>query len=324
MTDERHIVIPDADKEMTNLITGERLARLEALGRFTVHQGGPLEPGEITERIGDATGIILNWYLPNEVMRAVKNLKIVSFIGLGASSFVDLDEAARQGITVTHTISAAETVAEHTMALILAAARHIARHDRAVREGTWGLELSGFDLRGKTLGLIGFGRIARQTAPLAKAFGMRVIAWTRNPNTEHAARYDIEFVDLDTVLSESDVLSLHLLLTPDTEGLITAERLARTKPGVVLVNTARQELLDEAALIGLLATGHVRAAGFDVFNREPLPRDHPFLKMDNVVLTPHTAYITPEAVAKMLDIAIANLEAFFAGTPTNVATNAPN
>jgi D-3-phosphoglycerate dehydrogenase len=320
MTDERHIVIPDADKEMTDLLTGERLARLEALGRFTAYYGGPLEPWEITKRIGDAAGIILNWYLPNEVLQAANNLKIVSFIGLGASNFIDIDEAARQGVTVTHTISAAETVAEHTMALILAAARNIARLDRAIREGTWSSELTGFDLRGKTLGLIGFGRIAQRTAPLAKAFGMRVIAWTRNPSAERAARHDIEFTDLDTVLSGSDVLSLHLLLTPDTEGLITAERLGRTKPGVIFVNTARQEILDEPALIELLATGHVKAAGFDVFNQEPLPRDHPFLKMENVVLTPHTAYSTPEAVAMMLDTAIGNLEAFFAGSPTNVAT----
>lgn len=320
MTDEHHIVIPDADKEMADMLTGKRLARLEALGRFTAYYGGPLEPQEITERIGDATGIVLNWNLPNEVLQVVKNLKIVSFIGLGASNFVDLDEAARQGITVTHTISAAETIAEHTMALILAAARNIARLDRALREGTWSSELTGLDLRGKTLGLIGFGRIAQRTAPLAKAFGMRVIAWTRNPSAERAARHDIEFADLDTVLGGSDVLSLHLLLTPETEGLITAERLGKTKPGVILVNTARQEILDEAALIELLASGHIRAAGFDVFNQEPLPRDHPFLKMENVVLTPHTAYSTPEAVATMLDIAIGNLEAFFAGSPTNVAT----
>jgi D-3-phosphoglycerate dehydrogenase len=318
--DERHIVIPDADTEMADLLTGKRLARLEALGRFTAYYGGPLEPQEITERIGDATGMILNWDLPNEVLQVVKNLKIVSFIGLGASNFIDLDEAARQGITVTHTISAAETIAEHTIALILAAARNIARLDRALREGTWSSELTGLDLRGKTLGLIGFGRIAQRTAPLAKAFGMRVIAWTRNPSAERAARHDIEFADLDTVLGGSDVLSLHLLLTPETEGLITAERLGKTKPGVVLVNTARQEILDEAALIELLASGHIRAAGFDVFNQEPLPRDHPFLKMENVVLTPHTAYNTPEAVAGMLDIAIGNLEAFFAGSPTNVAT----
>ncbi|MDH3234912.1 MAG: 3-phosphoglycerate dehydrogenase [Alphaproteobacteria bacterium] len=304
---------------MTDLLMGERRARLEALGRFTAYYGGPLEPGEIAERIGDAAGIILNWYLPNEVLQATKNLEIVSFIGLGASNFIDIDEAARQGITVTHTISAAETVAEHTMALILAAARNIARLDRGIREGTWNTDLAGHDLRGKTLGLIGFGRIAQRTAPLAKAFGMRVIAWTRNPSAQRAARHDIEFADLDTVVGTSDVLSLHLLLTRETEGLINAEQLGRTKPGVIFVNTARQEILDEAALIELLSSGHIRAAGFDVFNREPLPRDHPFLTMENVVLTPHTAYITPGAVATMLDMAIGNLEAFFAGSPTNVA-----
>ena len=121
--------------------------------------------------------------------------------------FFDLDEAARQGITVTHTLSVAETIAEHTMALMLASARHIARLDRETRDGKWNFELESFDLKGKTLGMIGFGRIAESTLPLAKAFGMRVIAWTPNPSAERAARHGIEFRDLDDLLAESDVLS---------------------------------------------------------------------------------------------------------------------
>ncbi len=207
------------------------------------------------------------------------------------------------------------------MALMLASARHIARLDRETRDGKWNVELESFDLKGKTLGMIGFGRIAQSTLPLAKAFGMRVIAWTPNPSAERAARHGIEFRDLDDLLAESDVLSLHLLLTPETEGLITAEQLGKTKPGVVIVNTARAQILDEATLIELLASGHIAAAGIDVFNDEPLPQGHPFAALDNVVLSPHVAYNTPEANTAALDMSIDNLEAYFAGRPKNVATS---
>ena len=206
------------------------------------------------------------------------------------------------------------------MALMLDATRNISQLDRDTRSGGWNMELQGFDLRGKTLGLIGFGRIAKQVVPLAQAFGMRIIAWTRNPNAEYGTRFCIEFMDIDSVLSESDVLSIHLLFTPETEGLITAERLRKTKPGVVIVNTARAQVLDESALIELLASGHIAAAGLDVFSEEPLPQGHPLTTLDNVVLTPHCAYNTPEASAALIDIAIDNLEAFFSGHPVNLAT----
>lgn len=321
MSHTRHIVYPDAEEALAPLFTGERLARLEKLGTFTAYYGGPPSPEEYIKRIGDAQAIISGWGLTNEVLNAVTNLEVISFIGLGAASVVNLGEADSQDITVTHTLSAAETIAEHTMALILTAARYIGRLDREIRSGLFNVDLQGFDLRGKTLGLIGFGRIAQAVVPLAKAFGMRVMVWTRNPKAEDVATYGIEFSELDILLAKSDVLSVHLLFTPETEGMISAKRLRNTKPGVVVVNTARSQVLDEAALIELLATGHIAAAGIDVFNNEPLPVDHPYTKLDNVVLTPHCAYNTPEAVAAMIDIAIDNLEAFFAGNPQNVATS---
>ena len=320
MSQARHIVYPDAEEFMAELFTGERLTRLENLGKFTAYYGAPPTTEEYIERIGGANGVISGMGLSNEVLRAVGQLEIVSFCGLGAATFLDLDEAARQGITVTYTLSTAETIAEHTMALILAAARHIARLDREIRDGTWNVELESFDLKGKTLGLIGFGRIAQATLPLAKAFGMRVIVWTRNPSAERAACHGVEFRDLDDLLAESDVLSLHLLFTPETDGLISAARLRQTKPGVVIVNTARAQVLDESALIELLASGHIAAAGIDVFNDEPLPQGHPFTALDNVVLSPHVAYNTREANIAVLDMAIDNLETYFAGRPTNVAT----
>ncbi len=315
-----HIVYPDADEGAKTMFAGERIARLERLGTFAMHVGARPETGEYLRRIEGAQGILLGWDLPNEVMCAAPGLEVVSFTGYGVANFVDLAEATRLGITVTRTPSAADTVAEHTMALMLAAARHIAGQDRAMRAGTWNAGLQGFDLRGKTLGLIGFGRIAEAVVPLARAFGMRIIAWTKRPSAERAARHGVAFADLDTVLGGSDVLSLHLALTPETEGLIGASELAKTRPGVVLINTARAQIVDETALIELLGSGHIAAAGLDVFHVEPLPEGHPFRAMGNVVLTPHTGFNTPEAVAAIADMAIANLEAYFAGAPTNVAT----
>jgi len=319
MQHDVQIVYPDAEKHLASVFTGARLARLESLGEFNVYYGDRPSNAEFIERIGNANAILSGWGLNNDVLHAVNNLKVISFVGLGASTFIDLELATQRGITVTHTLSTAETIAEHTMALILAAARNITRLDRETRAGRWNVGLQGFDLRGKTLGLVGFGRIAQATLPLARAFGMHVIAWTHNPDDERAARYGIEFRGLDDLLTESDVVSFHLLSNPDTKGLITADRLRKTKPGVVIVNTARSQILDEMALIELLASGHVAAAGIDVFNEEPLPRDHPFTKLDNVVLTPHVAYNTAEASTEIIDMAIDNLESFFAGKPENVA-----
>ena len=175
------------------------------------------------------------------------------------------------------------------------------------------------DLRNKTLGLVGFGRIAEALTPMAQALGMKVIVWTRNPDPQRARQHGIEFTDLDQLLATSDVLSLHLLSTPHTDGLLNAERLRSIKPGALLINTARSSLLDQAVLLELLQSGHIRAAGIDVFDDEPIAPDHPFIELDNVVMTPHVAYNTPEALCEMYDTAIDNLIAFCAGKPRNVA-----
>ncbi|MBM3585170.1 MAG: 3-phosphoglycerate dehydrogenase [Alphaproteobacteria bacterium] len=315
----RRIVYPDAGADAPRQLTGARLARLEALGDFALHVGTRSD-ADFGARLAEADGIISAWGLDAAHMRAAPRLKIISFTGLGAANFIDLDEAARLGITVTHTLSTAETVAEHTMALMLAATRHIARLDRETRACGWNQGLQGFDLRGKTLGLVGFGRIAQATVPLARAFGMDVIAWTRRP--EPAAHPDVAFLALDDVLARADVVSFHLLLTRETTGLITDQHLRRMKPGVVVVNTARAQILDEATLIELLRTGHIAAAGLDVFAIEPLPAGHPLTRLDNVVLTPHSGFNTPEGSLAILDGAIENLEAFYTGRPKNVATRA--
>jgi len=315
----RKIVYPDADENSAQLMTGSRLAKLEDLGEFRLYCGEEPDDAAFIERLADADAVISGWGLSNAVLAALPKLEVISFTGLGVSTFIDIEEARRRNITVTHTLSAAETVAEHTMALMLDAARHVSRLDRDIHNGLWNTDLYAMDLRGKTLGLVGFGRIAAALVPLAQAFGMKVICWTRNPSRGRAEQYGIEFIGLDELLNTSDVVSLHLLSTAETDGLLDGDRLCSIKRGALLINTARSSLLDEAAMADLLRSGHLGGAGIDVFDAEPISPGHPLLELDNVVMTPHVAYNTPEALAEMYDTAIDNLVAFYAGKPQNVA-----
>ena len=320
----RKIVYPDAEESLSPLFAGNRLAKLEALGEFKIYYGSRPDDEKFIDRIGDANAVISGWGMSNAVLSALPNVEIISFAGFGVSTFIDLAEAARRNITVTHTLSAAETVAEHTIGLMLTTARHISRQDRDIRLGQWNEELESMDLRGKTLGLVGFGRIAQAVVPLALAFGMKIVCWTRNPSCERADRFGIEFVGLDYLLTNSDIVSLHLSSTPETEGLLDAERLRFLKPGALLINTARSQLLDETVLVELLRSGQIRAAGVDVFDEEPISPDHPFLELDNIVMTPHVGYNSPEALAAMYDTVIDNLVTYYAGNPKNVASFSQN
>ena len=225
------------------------------------------------------------------------------FLGTGARSYMDPEALAGLGVTV-HTIKGYGdiAVAEHTVALMLAAARGIAAMDRGMRAGIW-LRSEGVQLHGKTLGLLGFGGIAAEVARIATGLGMRVIAWNRTPRTAPG----VTFVDRDTLLARADVLSLHLLLTDATRGLLDAAAMARLRPGVIIVNTARGALLDEAALIAGLRSGHVAHAALDVFDEEPLPPGHALTTLETVTLSAHSAFRTPEAsdtlIRRALDIA---------------------
>jgi len=189
-------------------------------------------------------------------------------------------------------------VAESTIALMWASARVIALMDREMRAGNW-LREDGMQLTGKTLGLIGFGGIAAEVARIASGSGMKVIAWNRSPKSHPA----VEFTDLDNLLARADVVSLHLLLNDETRGMITRERIAKMKPGVVLINTARGAIVDEQAMIEALQSGHIRHAGLDVFNVEPLPGDHPLTRLPNVTLSAHSAFRTPEASENLIHAA---------------------
>ncbi|HZE55185.1 MAG TPA: NAD(P)-dependent oxidoreductase [Bradyrhizobium sp.] len=237
--------------------------------------------------------------LPTDVARRCNGLKHVVFLGTGARSYMNPEELAGLGVEVHLIKGYGDTaVAECAIALMWAAARGIAQMDREMRAGNW-LREDGMQLTGKTLGLIGFGGIASEVARIALGSGMRVIAWNRTPK-QFAG---VDFVSLDTLLAQSDVVSLHLLLNDETRGFVTPERIAAMKPGVILVNTARGAMVDEAAMIEALKSGHIRHAGLDVFNIEPLPADHPLTKLPNVTLSAHSAFRTPEASENLIHAA---------------------
>ena len=196
--------------------------------------------------------------------------------------------------TITH--YGDRTIAEHAMALMLAAARRVAAMDRALRRGIWE-PLSGIELAGRTLGVIGTGGTGQEMIRMASAFGMRVLAWNRS-----AAAKDLpsQAVALDALLADADVVSVHLALTPETRGLLGARRLGLMKAGAVLVNTARGGILDEVALIAALRSGRIAHAALDVFATEPLAPGHPLAELENVTLTAHAAFKTPEATGRLL------------------------
>jgi D-3-phosphoglycerate dehydrogenase len=236
--------------------------------------------------------------MPTELVARCKQLKHIVFLGTGAASYMNVDELTASGVIV-HTIKGYgdTAVAEHTIALMFAAARDVARMDRAVRSGVW-TPREGIQLHGKTLGVIGLGGIGREVARMGRGIGMHVIGWNRT------RRAGVPLVELDALLEHADVVSINLTLNDETRGFLSKEHIAHMKPGVILVNTARGALVDEAALIEALTSGHIRHAGLDVFHDEPLKSDHPLARMDNVTLTSHAAFRTLEASMLLLRRAI--------------------
>ena len=240
--------------------------------------------------------------LPSDIARKCTGLKHVVFLGTGARSYMNPEELAELGIEVHLIKGYGDTaVAECAIALMWSAARGISRMDREMRAGNW-LREDGMQLTGKTLGLIGFGGIAAEVARIALGSGLRVLAWNRSPKSFPG----VEFVTLEKLLAESHVVSLHLLLNDETRGFLSGERIAAMRPGVILVNTARAAMIDEAAMIAGLKSGHIRYAGLDVFNTEPLPADHPLTKLPNVTLSAHSAFRTPEASENLMAAAWAH------------------
>ena len=280
---------------------------------------------EIASRIGDAEFVLLNkCRMDEQILSQCPNLKWVGIIATGTDN-LDLEACRRHGVSVANVPGySTYSVAQMTFSLLLAICQCAERYDRAVKDGFWQLGipqsyglLPQMELYGKTFGVYGYGSIGRQSARIAKAFGMRVLVCTRTVRPEYAAD-GVEFVDFDTLLRQSDVLSLHCPATPQTRGLISAEALQKMKRGAILLNTARGALVDEAAVTEALHTGQLGFYGADAFATEPLPADSPLRREPHALLTPHIAWTTKEALQNLMDITTQNLRSFLDGNGEHI------
>ncbi|MEL0111897.1 MAG: D-2-hydroxyacid dehydrogenase family protein [Rickettsiales bacterium] len=253
---------------------------------------------------------------PASLLERLPKLKLLITTGMRNLSF-DMEAAKARGITVCGTGGAGQPTAELAWAMILGLACHIPAHDNAMKAGKWQTRLNG-DLRGKTLGVIGLGKLGSAVATVGKAFGMNVIAWSQNLTDERAAEVGVGRVDKDTLMAESDYISIHLILSDRSRGLIGATDIARMKPSAYLVNTSRGPIVDADALMDALRGKRIAGAGIDVYEVEPLPADHPLRSLENVLLTPHMGYVAEDNISKMYSDAAADIAAFLDGAPTRV------
>jgi phosphoglycerate dehydrogenase-like enzyme len=253
---------------------------------------------------------------PRDVIERLPKLKLLVTTGwrnLG----IDLEACRDRGILVCGTEAGSAPTAELAWGLILAVARHIAQEDKALRAGRWQSTI-GISLKDKTLGILGLGRLGAQMARVGNAFGMNVVAWSQNLTVERAADAGATWVEKADLFRLSDVLTIHLILSDRTRGLVGRTQLHRMKRSAILVNTARAGIVDEAALIDALTTGAIAGAGLDVYSREPLPPGAPILKAPNTVLTPHLGYVTRETYAIYFPQALEDIEAWLDGHPIRV------
>jgi D-3-phosphoglycerate dehydrogenase len=311
-------VIPD---DSPPVFSGHHaLERLRSVGDLRIYTDLPAGRDELARRLDGAIAAIdlrSSTAFDAPLLAASPSLRLIAIVGTGTDN-VDLEAADSYGVAVSNTPGAnARSVAEHAIALILAAAKQIPVADREMRAGGWRHHL-GLELEGKTLGVVGLGNIGRQVAQMGRALGMCVVAWSFTRDEARALEAGAELVELDDLLRRSDVVSLHVPATPQSRGMIGARELALMKPGAILVNTARGALVDEAALVSALRERHIGGAGLDVFVEEPLPPNSPLLQLDNVVLTPHSAWVTDEAQERLIQQPIDNVLAFLAGKPRNV------
>jgi phosphoglycerate dehydrogenase-like enzyme len=295
--------------------------RLRDVATVVFHERRASDDAELIERICDAT-VILSFRpaftkFPKAVLDGAPNLRMICISGTGVED-VAVTEATARGIAVANVPGPSNrAVAEHCLALMFAVARAVPAQDRAIRRGEW-KAVQGIELGGKTLGIVGVSGISSELAPLVRALGMNVISWSRNNDATRAAAIGSRAVSLDELLGVADVISLHVRLNDTTRHMIGADQFARMKQGAILINTARGGVVDEDALIAVLNSGKIAGAGLDVFAREPLPAGHPFLTMDNVVMTPVSAWSTVDASARMINQSIENVAQFLGGTPMNV------
>ncbi len=316
-------VIPD-DYPVVYGADHPELRPLEARGEDKVDSSRPQSAAELIERLRGATGAInVRAYskFTEEVFAALPDLRVFSIMGTGTDN-VDLAAATRRGVVVTNTPTAPTvSVAEHTLALTLAIAKNLIPMHSALKTGTW-KHLPGVELRGKTFGMVGLGLIAAEVAPVVRALGMRLLGWSFTRDEARARRLGVELVELDDLLRESDVVSLHLRASARSAGLIGRRELGLMKPSAYLVNTARGTIVDEPALVEALAERRIAGAALDVFPTEPLPADSPLLSLDNVVLTPHVAWVTDAGIDRMARQPVENILAYLDGRPQFVVNPA--
>jgi phosphoglycerate dehydrogenase-like enzyme len=256
---------------------------------------------------------------PAEVFDRLPNLRLLVTTGM-RNAAIDMDAAAAHGVTVCGTEVPSPATAELTWALVLALARHVPLEDAGMRDGGW-MTTVGVDLNGKTLGILGLGRLGSIVARYGAAFGMRLIAWSENLTAERAAECGAELVTKDGLFSTADFVTVHLVLSRRTRGLIGAHELGLMKPTAYLVNTSRGSIVDEAALIEALEQGTIAGAGIDVYAHEPLPADHPLRRAPNTVVTPHLGYVTEDTYRVFYEQTVEDVEAWLAGEPVRVITS---
>ena len=287
-------VYVDCSPFMENLLSPQMRGVVPDLNIFV----GDPDRNQLQNLVADAVAVMNgHTFINRELLSRCPNLKSIVYLGTGASSFIDIAAAKEFGIAVRVIRNFGDrTVAEHTFALILSAARNIARMDRDLRGGTWDT-LAGMELQGKILGVVGTGAIGSELVRIADRFGMNVLAWNRSGV---AGGLPCREVDLDDLLRESDVISLHLSLNEETRGLINKARMDLLRPTAILVNTARGAVVDESALVDALRSRRIAHAALDVFEAEPLSAGHPLTLLGNVTLTAHAGFKTQEASQRLL------------------------
>jgi len=294
--------------------------RLRTAGDLQIFQEPPRTSKELRTRIREADIVVVGWsQITRDVLEYVKKLRLIS-IWATSCHYVDLEAAREKGIVITHVPGySTESVAEFTFGLMLAAIRKINLADKHVRRGQFDWRpFGGKELAGKTLGIIGTGAIGFRVAEIAQSFKMQLLGCAKHPNRKRAKEVGLRYVDLETLLKKSDVLTIHVTLTPETENLIGEEEIAMMKDGVVLVNTSQGKVVDEKALIEALKAGKIACAGLDVLEQEPPLKGNTLFTLENVVLSPHIGFNTAEAEKRCSDICVDNIVKFLEGKPQNL------
>ena len=253
---------------------------------------------------------------PRALLERLPQLQLLCTTGM-RNAAIDLQAASDCGVLVCGTGGILYPTAELTWGLILSLLRHIPHEDQATRTGRWQVSM-GLGLSGKTLGLMGLGRLGAQVAAVGTAFHMDVIAWSQNLTAERAVECNATLVSKDELVARADILSVHLVLSARSRGLIGRHEFNRMKPTAYLINTSRGPIVDEAALIAALQNGTIAGAGLDVFDEEPLPQDHPLRHTANTIITPHIGYVTEETYKVFFDETVENIQAFLKGAPVRV------